>query len=98
MEKLGKREKLEAEIAERIAQLNSLETIPTGIIPLEDYSDEQKIDFFNNFYKFALEHVKEVEEEGWVDEDTSQWFYEEGMTILNLKDTKALWKYYGSLT
>ena len=56
------------------------------------------IEFFDSLYESALSHVKEVEKEGWVDEDASQYMYEDTMTILNIEDKKAFWKYYNSLT
>lgn len=94
---LSKKEKLEAELAQKMAELASLEDVETGIVALEDYTVEQKIEFFDSLYNSALSHVKEVEAEGWVDEDAAQYMFEDVMSILNIEDTKAVWKYYNSL-
>jgi hypothetical protein len=61
------------------------------IIPLGDYSTEDKIKFFDKMYKFANDHVEEVKREKYKDDDTDHWFFEEGFKILNLKDSKSLW-------
>lgn len=95
---LSKKERLEAELAQKMAELAALEDVETGIVALEDYTIEQKIEFFDSLYNSALSHVKEVEAEGWVDEDASQYMFEDVMSILNIEDNKALWKYYNSLT
>lgn len=88
---LSKKERLEAELA-------ALEDVETGIVALEDYTVEQKIEFFDSLYNSALSHVKEVEAEGWVDEDAAHYMFEDVMSILNIEDTKAVWNYYNSLT
>ena len=81
-----------------MAELNELNAIESAVIPLSEYSVSDKVKFFDNFYNFANQHVEEVKKNKWKDEDTTQWFYEEGMKILNLKDNNSLWKYYNSLS
>jgi hypothetical protein len=95
---LSKKERLEAELAEKMAELAALEDVETGIVALEDYTVEQKVKFFDSLYNSALSHVKEVEAEGWVDEDAQHYMFEDVMSILNIEDTKAVWNYYNSLT
>jgi hypothetical protein len=95
---LSKKERLEAELAQKMAELAALEDVETGIVALEDYTVEQKVEFFDSLYNSALSHVKEVEAEGWVDEDAAHYMFEDVMSILNIEDTKAVWKYYNSLT
>lgn len=95
---LSKKERLEAELAAKQAELAALEDVETGIFALEDYTDEQKIKFFDSLYNSALSHIKEVEVEGWVDEDAAQYMFEDVMSILNIEDTRAMWNYYNSLT
>ena len=95
---LSKKERLEAELAQKMAELAALEDVETGIVALEDYTVEQKVKFFDSLYNSALSHVKEVEAEGWVDEDAAQYMFEDVMSILNIEDTKAVWNYYNSLT
>jgi len=94
---LSKKERLEAELAQKMAELAALEDVETGIVALEDYTVEQKVKFFDSLYNSALSHVKEVEAEGWVDEDASEYMFEDVMSILNIEDTKAVWNYYNSL-
>jgi len=94
---LSKKEKLEAELAQKMAELAALEDVETGIVALEDYTVEQKVKFFDSLYNSALSHVKEVEAEGWVDEDAQHYMFEDVMSILNIEDTKAVWNYYNSL-
>ena len=95
---LSKKERLEAELAQKMAELSALEDAETGIVALEDYTVEQKVKFFDSLYNSALSHVKEVEAEGWVDEDAAHYMFEDVMSILNIEDTKAVWNYYNSLT
>lgn len=95
---LSKKERLEAELVQKMAELAALEDVETGIVALEDYTVEQKIEFFDSLYNSALSHVKEVEAEGWVDEDAAHYMFEDVMSILNIEDTKAVWNYYNSLT
>lgn len=94
---LSKKERLEAELAQKMAELAALEDVETGIVALEDYTVEQKVKFFDSLYNSALSHVKEVESEGYVDEDAAQYMFEDVMSILNIEDTKAVWNYYNSL-
>jgi len=94
---LSKKERLEAELAQKMAELAALEDVETGIVALEDYTVEQKVKFFDSLYNSALSHVKEVEAEGWVDEDAQHYMFEDVMSILNIEDTKAVWNYYNSL-
>jgi hypothetical protein len=94
---LSKKERLEAELAQKMAELAALEDVETGIVALEDYTVEQKVKFFDSLYNSALSHVKEVEVEGWVDEDAQHYMFEDVMSILNIEDTKAVWNYYNSL-
>ena len=41
--------------------------------------------------------VKEMEDTGFDNDDNHNWFYEMGMSVLNLKDTSAMWKYINTL-
>ena len=95
---LSKKERLEAELVQKMAEFAALENVETGIVELEDYTVEQKVKFFDSLYNSALSHVKEVEAEGWLDEDASQYMFEDVMSILNIEDNKTFWEYYNSLT
>ena len=86
-------EKLQAELGRVTAPMSSI-----PVLRLTDYTVEEKIKFFDDMYKLALDTIKEEKESGYHNEDTDNWFYEQGFAILNLRDTKALWKYKNSLT
>lgn len=98
---LSKRERLEAELAQKQAELQALNNqereASNAIVPLENYTDEQKIKFFDELYTSAHSHLKEVEAEGWVDEDATHYMFEDTMKILNIENSRAMWNYYNSL-
>lgn len=48
-------------------------------------------------YKLANDHIEKFKKDPYMDDDTKQWFFEQGFQILNLKDSKSLWNYYNSL-
>jgi hypothetical protein len=94
---LSKREQLLAEQERIKLELEKLDNVKSAITPLEDYTDEQKIDFFDALYKMSENVVKEMEDTGFDNDDNHNWFYEMGMSVLNLKDTSAMWKYINTL-
>ena len=79
-------------------ELEKLDRVESGIVELSDYTDEQKINFFDKYYNMARMSVKSLEDNGYSDKDEEHWFFEEGMQILNIDDKNALWKYINSLT
>ncbi len=79
-------------------ELEKLDRVESGIVELSDYTDVRKIEFFDKLYQMSLSTVKSMEDTGFSDEDDEHWFYEMGMSVLNLDDTKALWKYINTLT
>jgi hypothetical protein len=93
----SRREQLLAEQERIKLELEKLDNVKSAIIPLEDYTDEQKIDFFDALYKMSEDVVKEMENTGFSNDDEQNWFYEMGMSVLNLKDTAAMWKYINTL-
>lgn len=64
---------------------------------MEDYTNEEKIKFFDNLYKQALSIIEEAEEEGRVDEDSDHYLYEDTMKILNIKNPREMWDYFNSI-
>jgi 3-oxoacyl-(acyl-carrier-protein) synthase len=92
----GKREQLLAEQERIKLELAKLNRTEFGIVENE-YTDTQKIQFFDKFYEMALDTVKAMEDTGISDDDDEHWFYEMGMSILNLEDTDKLWKYINTL-
>jgi hypothetical protein len=95
-----RKEQLKIDIARLQAELEIIEApiTSTPVLRLSDYTTEEKVAFFDSMYKLAFDTIKEVKENGYCSEDTENWFYETGFAILNLRDTKALWKYKNSLS
>jgi len=93
-----RRKEIEAEIVRKQKELDELQNSENdAVIELSDYTTEDKVKFFDSMYKMAAEHLKSAEEDGRVDDDSEHWFFEEGFTILNLKDKKKLWNFYNKL-
>lgn len=93
-----RRKKLEEEILRKQKELELLDSNKrTGIIPLEDYTNEEKIEYFDKLYKQALSIIEEAEEDGYVNEDSDHYLYEEAMKSLNIKNPREMWKYFNSL-
>lgn len=93
-----RRKQIEDEIAKKQAELDGLsnkEDVP--VIELSDYTDEEKVKYFDSMYKMAFDHLKSVEDSGYKDDDAENWFFEEGFKILNIKNPKSLWNYYNKL-
>lgn len=97
------KEKLKRELAESKARLEQLEKQEktddrdNAIKKLEEYTDQEKIKFFDKMYKSAFSELKAVEECGYHDEDCTHYAWEEYIQIL-AKDNKLFWKYFNSLT
>ncbi len=93
-----RRKEIEAQIAKKQKELEELQNSENdAVIELSDYTTEDKVKFFDSMYKMAAEHLKQAESEGYVDDDSEHWFFEEGFGILNLKDKKKLWNFYNKL-
>lgn len=93
----AKIKQLEKEIADKQNLIEKLKQVSSAVIKLEDYTNEEKIKFFDKLYSSAMAHLKEAEEKGYTDEDTPHYMYEEVFGILNLRSTRELWKYFNSL-
>lgn len=93
-----RKREIEEEIGRKRKEIEDLEMGEAPVIDLDSYTDEDKIKFFNSMYKMALDHLETTERERYADEDIDNWFFEEGFSILNLKDRKKLWGYYKKLT
>jgi hypothetical protein len=66
-----------------------------SIIGLGDYTVEDKIDYFDKTYNFAISLLDSLKKRE-MDEDDAHYSYEHIMDILNTKDRKKLWKYINS--
>ena len=89
---------LELEIAQKQKALQDLDNAQNApVIEASEYSTEDKVAFFDKLHSSALTHLKEAEENGYTDDDSQHYMYEEMFTILNIKNKKALWDYFNSL-
>jgi hypothetical protein len=62
---------------------------------LSDYTVEEKCKKFDSLYEFAAEILRQVEAEGYTDDDTDHYMFEAVMELL-AKDSTAFWKHYNS--
>ena len=103
MAKETEKQKLQRELAEAKAKLEKLERqekidIKDGAIKkLSEYTDSEKIKFFDKLYKSAESELSSTEEKGYHDEDSVHYAWEEYFSIL-AKDKKLFWDYFNSLT
>lgn len=67
-----------------------------AIKPLSNYSDKDKIKYFDKLYNTALEELVELEKTGEIDEDSKHYAWGNYITIL-AKKNKIFWKYWESL-
>lgn len=95
----NKIQRLQEEIEQKQKEIEMLKKVAESAIkPLEEYSIADKIKFFDSIYASALSMIKKVEEGGYADEDDEHYLFEGAFSILNIGNTKSLWKYYNSLT
>lgn len=103
-ENLSRRERIQKELEQKKKELEELQKKSEigedrPIKQLEDFTDDEKINFFDKFYNFALKHIEERESNGYDDEDSDHWFFEEGISVLYDKENRTkFWKWYNSLT
>jgi Rad3-related DNA helicase len=91
-------EKLEAEIKQKRAELDALlqAKSSTCIVPLREFSVEEKCEAFNKLYTQAHNVYENTKNSGWWDEDEEHYAFESMMGILT-RDRQEFWKYYNSL-
>ena len=73
-EAFSRKERIQADIDKKAKELEDLKkSLESGedrpIKSLEDWTEEEKVEWFDKFYKFALNHVDEREDSGYDDED-----------------------------
>ncbi len=96
-------EDLKREIEERKRQLALLEAQAKqdeemiAIKNLSEFTTNEKIEAFDKLYNSAYSVVVGVRKNGYNDEDTPHYLYEEMMSII-ARDKKAFWKYFNSLS
>ena len=91
------RKKRELEVLENEAKNSDRNLAIKG---LGEYTPEEKIQLFDILYARALGVVEEAERNGYVDEDTGHYLYEDVMTtLLARKENRGdFWKYFNGLT
>jgi len=79
-------------------ELDRLNTDPgkAPIIELKDYTDEEKIKFFDEVYDMSREYLANKEEDSGRDDD-EHWFFEKCIESLNIGNSSKVWKYINSL-
>lgn len=96
---MKKEEQLKRQIKKLKEELNELKNPPVSpVITSDKYSDEEKVLFFDKLHKSLMEHFDYAVNNGYTNEDDPHYIYEEAFSILNLRDTKELWKYFKKVT
>jgi len=96
------KDKLKREIAEAKLRLKQLEKQEknfnrnNAIKKLSEYTNEEKIKFFDEMYKNALLELKEVEKSKYHNENCVQYAWESYIQIL-MKNHDLFWNYWNSL-
>lgn len=67
-----------------------------AIKDISEYTNEEKIKFFDKLYRAAYAELVELENTGNHDEDCAQYAWEEYISIL-ARDHKLFWKYWNKL-
>lgn len=67
---------LEREIENLKQKVENATTWSTRVRQIQDYTDTEKIAAFNRLYQQTYNHVKEVAETRWCDEDNKHYLYE----------------------
>lgn len=97
------KEELKRAIEEKRKELEELEKLEKVydrnliVKELSEFTDEEKIKIFDYLYKSSLEDLETLEREGYQDEDSAQYVYEDFLEIV-ARDKKLYWKYRNSLT
>ena len=100
---MTEKDKIKKEIQDSKARLKELEEQEKGIIKnlaikkLEEYTDVEKINFFDKLYSNAKSELDELEDSGYSREDNKDYAWEEYIVILS-KNYKAFWEYWNSLS
>ena len=66
-----------------------------AIKSIDEYTDKEKIEFFDKLYRSALAELKELEEKGYSSEYNQHYAWEEYIKIL-AKDRTTFWEYWNS--
>ena len=99
---MSREEELEKKIAKDKAELEKIKEakkdISTSLKPLSTYTDEEKLKWFDETYKYALSEFKN-NASGDTSEDDTQYMWESLMEILAYKGkSDEFWKTYNALS
>lgn len=98
----SEKEKLKREISEakkRIKHLEKLEKEASRnntIKSLDEYTFQEKIDFFDKIYNNSLQELVDYEKGNRHDDDSEHYAWESCIEIL-ARDSKTFWDYWNSL-
>jgi hypothetical protein len=98
----SEKDRLQRQLNETKAKLEQLEkeekksNREIAIKSLEEYTDKEKIDFFDKLYREAQSELENYEENGYSDEDNAQYAWESYIEILARNNTE-FWNYWNSL-
>jgi hypothetical protein len=96
------KQELQKEIADLKAKMAKLEEEENlnkrdaAIKSLSEYTNEEKIAFFDKMYKSAEEELETFEEKRYHNEDYEHYGWEDYIKIL-AKDQKLFWEYWNSI-
>ncbi len=99
---MTEKEKLEKQILDAKNKLAELENAEKNskrndaIKPLSEYSDQEKIDFFDKLYESAASELNDLEQTGFSDEDNDHYAWENYIEIL-ARNKNKFWKYWNSI-
>jgi len=97
---MNKREVLKNKIIAAQKELDELEKLESDnecIKNLEDYTPEEKIEFFDKMYQSAWDELDELRNNGYSNEDNAGYVWETYIEIL-AKNKKEFWNYWNSLS
>lgn len=99
---MNREEEIEQEILEKQEELRLLKEIKKNstrslaVKELEDYSNEEKVEFFEKMHKYAMNELEELEDGKYCeDSDNDHYGWEYLMKII-IRDHKLFWDYYNS--
>ena len=99
---MNEKEKLQKQIKEAKDKLTLLENEESNelrnsaIKKLEEYTDKEKIKFFDIMYKNANDELSELEKDGYSNDDNPAYAWEAYIEILS-RNTRKFWDYWNSL-
>ena len=88
---------LTSEEKDTIAKMRAKKAKEFPVRPLEDYTDEEKIKWFDKRYQYARSILTQVMSEHEYEKDAKHWMFEENMNLLAHKGRSGesrFWKLF----